>query len=178
MNWTELIKSEMEDAYRATDGLMAMVYDSELTWKPATGSNWMSTGQLLRHCSDACGMACKGFVTGDWGLPPEVDINNLKPEEMLPPAEKMPTIESVEEARRLLAEDKALGLQILAQAGEERLDTEIMPAPWDPTPRPLGQHLLGMVYHLGLHKTQLFYYLKLQGKPVNTMHLYGVQMPS
>jgi len=39
---------------------------------------------------------------------------------------------------------------------------------------PLGHRLLGMVGHLELHKAQLFYYLKLQGKPVNTMHMYGM----
>ena len=31
-----------------------------------------------------------------------------------------------------------------------------------------------MVGHLANHKAQLFYYLKLLGKDVNTMHLYGM----
>jgi len=31
-----------------------------------------------------------------------------------------------------------------------------------------------MVNHLNQHKGQLFYYLKLQGKAVNTMHLWGI----
>jgi hypothetical protein len=31
-----------------------------------------------------------------------------------------------------------------------------------------------MVTHLDVHKSQLFYYLKLQGKPVNTAHLWGM----
>lgn len=48
------------------------------------------------------------------------------------------------------------------------------PAPWDPTAMPLGQRLLEMVGHLKNHKGQLFYYLKLQGLPVNTTHLYGM----
>jgi len=30
------------------------------------------------------------------------------------------------------------------------------------------------VNHLLSHKGQLFYYLKLQGREVNTMHLWGV----
>ena len=29
-----------------------------------------------------------------------------------------------------------------------------------------------MIWHLGQHKAQLFYYLKLQGKNVNTMNLW------
>jgi hypothetical protein len=37
----------------------------------------------------------------------------------------------------------------------------------------LGQRLLQMVAHLAQHKAQLFYYLKLQGKPVHTGHLWG-----
>jgi hypothetical protein len=31
-----------------------------------------------------------------------------------------------------------------------------------------------MIQHLAQHKGQLFYYLKLQGKPVNTAHLWGM----
>jgi hypothetical protein len=31
-----------------------------------------------------------------------------------------------------------------------------------------------MVEHLAQHKGQLFYYFKLQGKPVNTGHLWGM----
>jgi len=38
----------------------------------------------------------------------------------------------------------------------------------------LGKHLLQMVQHLVQHKTQLYYYLKLMGRPVNTGHLYGM----
>jgi hypothetical protein len=38
----------------------------------------------------------------------------------------------------------------------------------------LGRRLLQMVDHLKAHKGQLFYYLKLQGKPVNTHDYWGV----
>jgi hypothetical protein len=38
----------------------------------------------------------------------------------------------------------------------------------------LGPRLAQMVDHLVLHKAQLFYYLKLQGKPVHTGHLWGM----
>ncbi|MCY4545123.1 MAG: hypothetical protein OXD39_07785, partial [Gemmatimonadetes bacterium] len=61
-------------------------------------------------------------------------------------------------------------------AGEERMQNEPAPAPWDPTSPVLGHRMMEMVQHLALHKAQLFYYLKLQGKPVNTMHLWGVQL--
>jgi len=77
------------------------------------------------------------------------------------------------QARKLLAEDKAPALKMIAQAGEHDLDPKIATAPWDGTQLVLGQRMLQMVTHLEQHKGQLFYYLKLQGKPVNTGHLWG-----
>jgi hypothetical protein len=173
MTWMELLKPQMESAYASADGLIGMVNDDELGWKPATGENWMTMGQLLRHLTDACGAACKGFVTGDWGMPDGVDLSELPPEEMLPPAEKLPAMDSVAEARRLLAEDKALALQMIDQSGEKDLAGRKVNAPWDPREIALGRRLLQMIGHLEQHKAQLFYYLKLQGKPVNTAHLWG-----
>jgi len=173
MTWMELLKAQIESAYKTTDGLIALVTDEDLDWKPATGENWMTMGQLLQHVSDACGAPCKGFVTGDWGMPEGVDLSELPPEEMLPPAEKLPTVESVAEAKRLLAEDKAVALKVIDQSGEEDLVNRKVNAPWDPRERPLGRQLLQMIAHLEGHKAQLFYYLKLQGKPVNTGHLWS-----
>lgn len=171
MDWTDLLKSEIEAAYRATENLLDLVEDGTLDWKPSTGSNWMATGQLLKHITEACGSAFRGFVTGDWGLPEGTDMSDLSPEDMLPPAEAMPSIDSVAEAKRALSGDKQLALAMLAEA----VDLEkLTAAPWDPNEVPLGQRLLQMVEHLKQHKGQLFYYLKLQGKPVNTTHLWAM----
>ena len=65
---------------------------------------------------------------------------------------------------------------VTREAGEERLENEMLSAPWDPTNTEiaLGRHLLGMVIHLQSHKSQLFYYLKLQGKDMNTQTLWGM----
>jgi len=169
MNWTELLKPEIEGAYHTVDRLMDLVDPGSLSWKPSSGTNWMTTGQLLRHiCGAACGPEVKGFVTGDWGPPPEP---NAPP---LPPAEKMPTVSSVAEAKKLLEADKQLALEMIAKAGERRLDKDPAPAPWDPTQMPLGRRLLEVIRHLDIHRCQLFYYLKLQGKPVHTGHLWGM----
>ncbi len=174
MNWTQLLKSEIETTYTTTARLLDQVDPNSLGWKPASGGNWMTVGQLLMHIGNGCGAACKGFVTGDWGLPEGMKLEDMSPEEMLPPAEKLPTIGSVEEARKLLAEDKAVALQMIERAGEKELDTRELSAPWAPTAVfVLGKHLLQMIQHLDRHKSQLFYYLKLQGKPVNTMDLWG-----
>lgn len=174
MNWTELLRSEVETTYATTAKLLDKVDPGSLDWKPSSGQNWMTAGQLLKHITSGCGAGCKGFVSGDWGLPAGMKLEGLASEEMLPPAEKMPGIESVEEAKRLLAEDKALALEMIDQAGEKDLAVQQVAAPWAPgTPLPLGRQLLQMVQHLDRHKSQLFYYLKLQGIPVNTADLWG-----
>lgn len=174
MSWKELLDRETAAAYKPTEGLLDLVDDDMLDWKPATGANWMTTGQLLLHVATACGAGIKGFVTGDWGLPEGVDASELSPEEMLPPAEKMPAVVSVVEARKLLAEDKETARAMLEQTPEADLAGKPAPAPWDPQEMILGHRLLQMVNHLNQHKAQLFYYLKLQGKDVNTGHLWGM----
>ena len=173
MNWTELLKNEIEHTYTVTEGLLDLVEDDSLDWKPCAENNWMTAGQLLRHITDACGAAIRGFVTGDWGLPEGVEFSDLPPEEMLPPAEKLPTIERVARAKELLAMDKKLALDMLAQCDESALANNIANAPWDSSEMVLGHRLLQMIDHLSQHKSQLFYYLKLQGKPVHTGHLWG-----
>ena len=118
MNWTELLKNEIESVYNATDGLLDLVDEDSLDWKPSEGSNWMTVGQLLMHLTIACGAPMRGYVTGDWGLPEGVDINDfsqvrevigLSQEEDLPPAEKLPTIGSVSEETRKVCELPVIG---------------------------------------------------------------------
>jgi hypothetical protein len=174
MNWSQLIKGELEYSYMVAEGLINLVEDGDLNWKPSTGSNWMNTGQLLRHVVCACGSPAKGFVTGDWGMPEGVDVNNMSMEDMLPPAEKLPTVETLDQAKELIAEDKKVALEMLDKCSEEDLATKIIEAPWDEMKISLGQRFLQCVDHLNSHKGQLFYYLKLQGKPVNTGHLWGM----
>jgi hypothetical protein len=92
VNWTQLLKNEVETTYTTTVRLLDRVEPSSLAWKPQTGSNWMTVGQLLKHISNACGPGCKGFVTDDWGLPPGKRLEDLSVEEMTPPAEKLPAV--------------------------------------------------------------------------------------
>ena len=175
MQWTDLLTRRMEYSYGVADNLLAMVDDSDLDWKPETGKNWMTVGQLMMHMTNACGYCCRGFATGDWGLPEGVEMTDLPEDEMLPSAEKMPTVESVAIARKALAEDRNLGLAMVSEAGEDRLENEMSSAPWAPgMDKSLGAHMLDMCEHLDSHKAQLFYYLKLMGRDVNTMHLWGV----
>jgi len=173
VNWTELLRKEIESTYKATDGLLDLVDEDKLHWKPATGANWMTTGQLLHHLPEACGLLCRGFVTGSWPMPEGQTPADLRPEDMLPPAEAMATATSVAAVREVLERDRQLALAMVAEAGEENLANQDTRAPWDPDAMKLGHRLLHMVGHLGNHRAQLFYYLKLQGKPVNTWNLYG-----
>lgn len=173
MNWKTMLQGAFEYNYAVANSLIDMVDDSELNWKPATGNNWMTTGQLLYHIAESCGSPVKGFATGDWGMPEGVDMSDMPEDAMLPPAEKLPTVSSVAEAKKLLAADKSLAFEILNSCSEERLENENAPAPWDNMEMPLGQRMMQMVQHLNQHKGQLFYYLKLQGKPVNTNSLWG-----
>lgn len=167
---TEILKMEVEGTYRAAEGLFKLVDKDKLDWKPATGSNWMTTGQLLKHCTNASGFCVKGFVSGDWSMPGVEKDDQIG----LPPAEKMPSVKSVDEALGLLAEDKKQTLRYLAEAGEKNLFEKLVAAPWGGPPMPLGFHLWEMIGHLGAHKDQLFYYLKLQGKPVHTGTKWGM----
>jgi len=173
MKWSELLRAEIESNFKTTDSLMERLNDSDLEWKPASGSNWMTTGQLLMHHGNSCGMPMRGFATGDWGLPEGVSWEDIPPEEMMPAAEEMPSVKSVAEGRELLTDDQKIALEILDACPEERLETEPAPAPWDPTPLSLGHRMLNMVTHLKQHKGQLFYYLKLQGKDMNTQDLWS-----
>jgi len=174
MTLTDLLKQEAENMYAVTEALFKEVDPTALGWKPPTGKNWMTTGQLLLHCSSACGSGIKGFVSGDWGLPEGMDMSDMPPDAMMPSAEKMPAAESVEAALGALAEDKAVAMQYLLEAGETNLLTQRSAAPWGGPEVTLFQHLSHMIGHLAQHKGQLFYYLKLQTKDVNTQHLWGM----
>ncbi len=174
MNWRELLTCEVEGTYAVTEKLMRRVNDGDLGWKPSTGTNWMTTGQVLMHLTNACGFCFRGFVTGDWSMPGEKDASENESEAVLLPAEKLPTVGSVAEAVKLLAEDKRMALDMLAKCTDDDLASKMVAAPWNPNKMALGFQLLMMVDHLKQHKSQLFYYLKLQGQPVSTGDLWGM----
>lgn len=174
MTLIEVLKQDAENMYAVTEALFKRVEPGMLEWKPATGENWMTVGQLLMHCTGSCGMAIQGFITGDWGLPEGVRFEDMKPEDALPPASAMATAESVEQALQLLAVDRALATAQLSALDESRLLAASFPPPWGGKSVTLFQHLLNMIGHLGIHRAQLFYYLKLMGQNVNTMDMYGM----
>lgn len=172
MNFTELLKSEAKSAFQPTYGMLRMLQDRDLSWKPATGSNWMTVGQLLLHLTTATGFCCRGFLTGEWGMP-SAGEGEADPAAMLPPAEVLPSVKSVAEAKALIEADEKLTYRMIDEAGEESLQNRMLSAPWAPgVDLGLGQHYLHMIHHHLQHKGQLFYYLKLMGKPVDTNTLW------
>ena len=174
MTLTEVLLAEAEATYGIAEKLFRRVGEDELSWRPSTGKDWMSVGQLLMHCASfGCGKAVRGFITGDWGLPQDTEIEDLPPEAHIPPPSALPSVASVEQALELLAEDRDLTVAHIAAAGEGNLLERTITAPWGGPELPLFQHLLHMIAHLAQHKGQLFYYLKLMGKDVKTVDLWG-----
>lgn len=171
MDSIAFLREEMEVQFESAKRLIELVDDSKLDWKPETGSNWMTTGQLIRHISDACGMGVRAFATGDWGLPEGMKMEDMKPEDMMPPAEKFPSAASKAEALELLEKDRQTAMETLSNLTGADMSRPT-PAPWDPMEMPLMRRLNQMILHLKQHKCQLFYYLKLQGHPVNTNHMW------
>lgn len=174
MKWKELLSDEILYTYGVADHLMSLVRDDELDWKPDHGSNWMSMGQLLMHMTDACGSTFDGLINGAWDIREEFQVNELETRQIFPSADMLPSFNSVSDARKLLADDRKLALKSLKKCSEEDLAGKYAPAPWTRHPMILGQRLLHMVFHLNQHKGQLFYYLKLSGRSVNTCDLYGM----
>ncbi len=165
----DVLLAEAEGTYSLTENLFRRVADSELLWRPPSGQNWMTVGQLLKHCASyGCGKAVRGFVTNQWD-----DEEKKETIEHIPAADVLPTVTSVEEALDLLLADRALAFRCLESVQENALPMKNIKAPWGGPELTLFQHLSLMIRHLDQHKGQLFYYLKLMGKDVRTKDLWG-----
>jgi uncharacterized damage-inducible protein DinB len=174
MTLTDVLLSEIETTYGITEKLFRRVGDHELSWKPETGTNWMTVGQLMMHCASfGCGKALQGFATGEWPFPSESEADDRESDEHVPPTTALPAVTSIRQALELLAIDRELAISSVTEAGETTMLTKRSVAPWGGPEFTLFQHLLHMVDHLAQHKGQLFYYLKLMGKDVNTADLWG-----
>jgi uncharacterized damage-inducible protein DinB len=170
----QVLLQETERTYAVTEKLFRKVDDSELGWKPETGRNWMNVGQLLMHCADAgCGKGLRGFIRGDWGLTGEEDPGEQNANHHLPTAEELPYVDHVEQALKALEQDKALSISCLNEVEEADLLSKRITAPWGGLKMSLFQQLWTMIAHLVQHKGQLFYYLKLMGKNVDSSNLWG-----
>jgi uncharacterized damage-inducible protein DinB len=170
----QVLIEEAELTYAITEKLFRKVTDDELQWKPKTGKNWMTIGQVMMHCVNVgCGKAVKAVITGIWHIPKSTGSDGQDTKMHLLPAEKQPSIDSVKKALEMLEEDKKLTLCCINEVNESELLSKRFTAPWGGPEATLFQHIRMMITHLVQHKGQLFYYLKLQGKDVNTGDLWG-----
>jgi len=170
MTLTEVLLTEADANYALTERLMRRVRDDELSWTPSAGKNWMTMGQLLMHCASfGSGKAIRGFVTGDWGAAAEDSTEH----DHVPPPEALPSVKTVHEALELLAADREVARGSILAAGEANLLGRKTTAPWGGPELCLFQQILRMIAHLAQHKGQLFYYLKLMERDVNTSDLWG-----
>ncbi len=170
----QVLLQQANTTYDITEKLISQVSDGQLCWVPTTGKNWMTAGQLLMHCASfGCGKAVQGFVRGDWGLPETSEVTGHNDIQHVPPTDALPTVDTVEEALELLADDRRLAVQCISEVEESDLLAKRCVAPWGGPEISLFQQLTLMIEHLSQHKGQLFYYLKLMGKDVNTSDLWG-----
>ena len=162
MTWTDTLHREIRYTYAAAASLMKLVGADELDYRPplpegAESTGWMSMGQLLQHMTGSCGAMCKAFEANDW-----TPITSNQPSEP-------PSAEGVEAALAALDADRQVALAAIATAGEDRMEGDRVTAPWG-IEGSLGQQFLDSVKHLSQHKGQLFYYLKLLGRPAPNRH--------
>ncbi len=171
MTLTQVLLDEAETTYGVLERLFGRVSDDELQWRPAEGRDWMSMGQLLFHCASfGCGKAVRGFVKGEW----PAEAEQADDAAHSPAVAALPTVASVQEAVALLRGDREMTVSCISAAGESSLLAKRVVAPWGGRELSLFEQLLAMVKHLAQHKGQLFYYLKLMGRDVNTQHLWGM----
>ena len=168
MSWTKLLEREIGYTYAAAVTLMRRVDADTLDWKPAVSpgaqsTGWMSIGQLLQHLTGACGVLCECFLRGDWSAIQGGD-----------PSAPLPSTASVDAAIEGLLADRERALAAVHEAGDDRMESVRVTAPWG-LEGSLGEQFVDCVKHLGQHKGQLFYYLKMLGKPVHTGHLWGME---
>ena len=170
MTLTQVLLDEADATYTVVERLVRRVANDELSWKPERRSRLDDHGPV----ADALGelrlrQGCSGLRQGRVATGGAV----REPRNPLFPPAALPTVLSVQEALDLLAEDRRVSLSCITAAGEANLLARRMTAPWGGPELSLFQQLLEMLKHLAQHKGQLFYYLKLMGKTVDSRDLWG-----
>ena len=107
-------------------------------------------------------------------MPSDFDMSKLTLDMVVPKLDQLKSVSSVTDAKARLAADKKTAFEYLDKCTEEALTTKMVKAPLNQPDAPLGVRLLNAAEHLDHHKDQLFYYLKMQGKPVSTANLWGM----
>ncbi|MBI4641582.1 MAG: DinB family protein [Candidatus Tectomicrobia bacterium] len=146
-------RSQVERLHKLTKKLMSLAPDQP-DWKP--GENFMSLGDLLNHLS---------------GINRAI-IRSVKGPDAVPPVGPDKAV-TAQAAISRMEEGFAAAIKVLDELPEsdylnKEVETQIYKGP-------LYGMLSRIVEHQTNHKMQLFFYLKLLGKPVNTQTLYTVE---
>lgn len=154
----------VEGIFKAAKGLVQQVTEDRLDFKPQEGL--MTVAQIVKHLSDALGGSLAMAISQSW---PDIPAD-----QMLPPAEQMPSATSVQESLKEMDNDWQLLLSEIDKLTDEEFTTTKIHVPWIPFPVTYEAYLMQAMEHLSNHRMQLFIWLKLSGLPLNTSHLYGM----
>jgi len=146
--------------------LVARAPADQLDWRPVPSC--MTLGELLQHSATAVTPMIAMAVTGDMG--PE-----MTPEELQAAVANGDFLSSVtvDEAVKLVAEQKAALTELLAQCSPEDWTSVTRTMPWG-TSGTISCLAVEAIDHGAGHRYQLFMYLKLLGQELHTAHLYGM----
>ncbi len=150
-----------ESLHPPTLKLISLAPAGKLDWRPAPG-NYMTLGQLLHHLA-----MCPGILVAavNNAFPPADAFEKFIQEDL----KNTKTPEAAQrEASRGWEEAKAA----ISGLSEADFQKRMVTVPWGP-PTALWRVCLSMADHWANHKYQLFFYLKLLDKPVNSATLYA-----
>ncbi len=154
----------IEGYYKAARGLVKLTPEDKLDFTPMAGN--MTIAQVLKHVATCLGASLAMALSNNWPEVPE--------EEMLPPVEKMPKSNSVEEALKEIDVDWELLKKEFEKITDGEFNGNKVKVPWMPFPMTLLEYMMQAMEHLSNHRMQLFTWLKLSGEKLHTGHLYGM----
>lgn len=154
----------IEGYYKAARGLIKLTPADKFDFKPM--DDVMTVAQVIKHVVTCLGASLKMGLDNDWPEMPEG--------EMLPPAEKMPKSNSVEEALKEIDDDWELLKQEMEKITDGEFTGNKLDVPWMPYPVTIEGYMMQAMEHLSNHRMQLFTWLKLSGEKLHTGHLYGM----
>jgi hypothetical protein len=152
---------------KATRGLIAKVPSDKLDWRP--DASFLKMGAVVRHVAESVGAELKALKDNGWAIRFEEHGANAG----LPPADKFPAVQSVQEALDRIDADWKLFEELFAGIDEKTFNTQVCAVPWMAPGTTLVEYLLMSAEHLSNHRMQLFLYLRLLGVKADTSTLYG-----
>lgn len=163
MTRQEFIKY-VEGIYKATRGLIQLSPEDKFNYQPMEAV--FTVDQVIKHCVSSLGSMASMAIHNSWP--------KMSEEDMLPPAEKAPKVNSIKEALAEIDQDWQQMKDELEKITDEEFNTKMTHAPWMPNPVTIAEIMMLALEHLSNHRYQLFIWLKLSGEKLNTMHLYGM----